>query len=133
MISDAIALYEMISKARASVVTKSALFDSTGARIHGSEDINVRVHQDADSAKDCWYSIEQIADYEFLRFPLNPSGVVEALATEDCTHDTYFRYVAVSHPPLRPSQSPPQARVKFMVVGYRPGDLLALMEGHAAT
>ena len=131
MISDAIALFELLSKARSSLPTKSALFDAQGNRLQGDPDIQVEAHS-WDNQKSIYYRITPIEGYEFLRFPVNPGGVQEHLAADGLgNHDSFFKYVATSHHPLRPTQTAPQVMVKFIVVGYKTSDLLGLMEGQA--
>lgn len=128
MISDAIALFDLLNKARSKIVTKSALFDAQGNRLQGDTDIHIELHSWED--KSIYYRVTPIEGYEFLRFPVNPGGVQEHLTYDGLgSHDNFFKYVATSHHPLRPTQTPPQVMVKFIVVGYKTSDLLGLAEG----
>lgn len=71
-----------------------------------------------------------VEDYIFLRIPVNPGSVSESsgsVAGSINADSTYFRYVAA---PTGMIVGPPQpnVRVGFVVVGYKPEDLLGLSE-----
>jgi hypothetical protein len=131
MISDAIALYDLIRKIKHRHEVLSALFSWDGTRLKGDPRVVVKVRIGGVSEQDLWwYEVEPVNDFLFLRFPVNPGSVVESAGRDpnEPTSDTkYFRYVsgpsgAVQGHPLS------NVRVNFMVFGYKPDDLLAIGE-----
>lgn len=131
MISDAIALYEILRKIKHRHEVLSALFSWDGTRLKGDARIVVRVRKGGAGEQDLWwYEVEPFEDYQFLRIPVNPGSVAESAGRDprDPNSDTkYFRYVsgpsgAVQGHPLS------NIRVSFMVFGYKPDDLLAISE-----
>ena len=131
MISDAIALYDLIRKVKHRHEVVSALFSWEGSKIKGDPRIAVSVHKGGPGEEDLWwYQIEPLEDYRFLRIPVHPGSIVESACREpnQPNSDTRsFRYVsgpsgAVQGHPLS------NIRVSFMVFGNKPDDFLAIGE-----
>lgn len=137
-ISDAIALVQFVREIYSGYKKPqiiSALFDWEGKRIEGDSRLEVEVHYAfgklGPGADYWWYSIKAFQDYLFVRMPVNPGGVVEAVDKEEAqdkivigAHSTdarYFRYVSAN--PLREWVN---VRVSFMVFAYKPSDLLSV-------
>lgn len=133
MISDAIALYELLRGIRLEHRVLSALFDADGSRVEGDDELSVRVHQGAGDTNKWWYETCGPTGYEFVRIPVNVGGVVESLGQaqgQGSRDSKYFRYVAA--PDGRVHGDLVNVRVNFMVFAYRPKDLLNLGEGRIA-
>jgi len=62
--------------------TISAYFDYNGERIHGNEKIVVEKHPDTKSEKEnvWWFSVQEIPEYTFERFPVGSQSVYELIA-----------------------------------------------------
>ncbi len=132
MISDAIALYELLTKKWKDYKVISAFFDWKGNRIEGSENIEAEIHYFKDAPRDeAWfYSIKNYEDYVFLRIPVNPGSVVESPVSDGKTPDAnFFRYIKSPDGFVRNVGHWPNVKVDFMVIGYKPKDLLKLAEG----
>ncbi|MCK5112129.1 MAG: hypothetical protein KAQ84_01175 [Thermoplasmatales archaeon] len=132
MISDAIALYELLTKKWKEYKVISALFSWDGTKLEGEDKIEVEMHYFNDAPKDeAWfYFIKPINDYVFLRIPVNPGSVVESPVKINKTPDaTYFRYVKAPDGFIRNVGHWPNVKTDFMVIGYMPKDLLKLAEG----
>ena len=72
-----------------------------------------------------WFSVEPIQDYIFIRFPLNANGCEEIIGIksgEELPDPAYWRWVqaARSGTIVDGSHAPPNAKVDFVVVGYKP-------------
>lgn len=141
MIADAIALIQLVREVYSGYrkpLIISALFDWKGKRIEGDKRLEVEVHYPygelGPGADNWWYSVKPLEDYKFVRMPVNPGGVIEAVDKEDAAdrmvvgaHSTdarYFRYVHTN--PLREWVN---VRVDFMVFAYKPSDLLSVEKG----
>lgn len=106
----------------------SALFDAEGKRTSGSELIevvNIPGHDDSV----WWYAVKDVPDYIFIRMALIPSCVQEIagrVAGEKNPNATYWRWIATERQGLiaDDSQSPPNIRVSFIVIGYKPKALM---------
>ena len=132
MISDAIALYDILSKKWKEYKVVSAMFSWDGKRIFGDERIEVNTQYFNDAPKDeAWfYSIKNYEDYVFLRIPVNPGGVVESPVNVGKTPDAnFFRYIKAPDGFIRNVGHWPNVKTDFMVIGYKPKDLLNLAEG----
>ena len=129
MISDAIALYELIRRIYADRQREilGALFDSDGNRLEGNERLSVTVHP-GQEPNVWWYSVDPLENHLFIRIPVNAGSVIESLGTpegEGSAHADYFRYVRV--PDGRLFGGPiPSVKVSFMIFGYKPSDLLSV-------
>ena len=134
MISDAIALYDLLRRIHGERKIISALFDWEGKRLEGDE--RLKVHKDRQtipiSGPQWWYSIEPFEDYQFIRFPVNPGGVVEDLGAADGDqnpHQDCFRYIPTPDGTIRGSEQH-NVKMNFMVFAYKPSDLLSTGKDH---
>ena len=103
--------------------------------MEGDERLEVEVHyaygKPQAGSDYWWYSVKPFDDYLFVRIPVNPGGVVEAVDKAEgqdliagaakSTDARYFRYVQAN--PLREWVN---VRVSFMVFAYKPSDLLSV-------
>ncbi len=137
-VSDAISMVTLIRQVYRNRRIISALFDWEGKRIEGNEKLKVRKLGGFHNV--WWYTVEPIDDYQFVRIPVNPGAVVEAIdyagkgtsplaeATDNPISNN-FRYVPVHWPQEAVTawgfKYVPNAKVSFMVFAYRPSDLLA--------
>jgi hypothetical protein len=122
MISDAIALYELVSKKWEQYHIMSALFKWDGTRSEGDDQIIVDLHKQQDGT--WYYSVKEVPDYVFIRIPVNAGGILEKYGSEgDGADSKFFRYVAVPDGRIY-GGSIQNVKVDFMVFGYRPKDLL---------
>ncbi len=128
MISDAIALYELLSKKWEQYKIISALFRWDGTRVEGDERIEIDVHRAEDGT---WhYSVKEVPEYVFIRIPVNAGGVLEKAGTvsgEKSADTRYFRYIPVPDGRIY-GGTIQNVKVDFMVFGYRPKDLLHIRE-----
>lgn len=131
MISDAIALYELITKKYKDIKIISAMFDFEGNRLYGDKNIVVvkNSYKDAPKDKAWFYSIEKYKDYVFIRIPVNPGCVIESPAMHDRPDANFFRYIKAPDGFIRNAGYWPNVRTDFMVVGYQPKELLNLVKG----
>ena len=130
MISDALAVYNLLREIHGKAKILAALFDPDGSRLEGDDQISVEVHRESDDSDVWWYEIKPLDDYEFIRIPVNVSAVVESLGQiegKPGRDADYFRYVPVPDGRIRGKL--PSVRINFMVFGYRPKDLLSLARG----
>jgi hypothetical protein len=130
MISDAIALYDLFikySKMASDFKIISAMFDCDGKLIEGNLNIKVNILPYTGESKAWFYNIEKIDDYVFIRIPVNVGLVIEAPgAINDQNPDSeYFRFVSVPDGHICGGVKP-NVKVNFIVVGYRPKQLLDL-------
>jgi len=131
MIGDAIALYELIRKMSSQASVLSALFDVDGTRLEGDENIGISLHPLEGNDNVWWYEVQPIEGYEFIRIPVNAGAVIESLGTPKDGKNRvadYFRYVSVPDGHIY-GGTIVNVRVKFMVFGYRPTDLMAAGKG----
>ncbi len=124
MISDAITMYEFVTKNLEDRAILTAYFKWDGTRISGNERITV---EKVDSEKGSWfYKINDVEDFVFLRIPTHMSAVIEIvgmIAGETAKDSNYFRYVGVPTGQIFGGVLP-NVKVDFMVFGYKPNDLL---------
>ena len=127
MISDAIALFELISKMRDRIETISAFFRWDGTRISGDEGIEVVKNDQEDGT--WYYSIKEIDNYVFIRIPVNAGGVIEKIGSPagENPDSKYFRYIGVPDGRIYGGVLS-NVKVDFMVFGYKPEDLLRIQE-----
>ncbi len=128
MISDAIALLELIHRIYRGRKIISALFDWEGKRLEGNERLKIDVH--SEDATRWYYSVEPFEDYQFIRIPVNAGAVVESLGTiagESNPRAEYFRYIPVPDGRIRGGE-PTNVKVNFMVIAYKPSDILSTAE-----
>jgi len=130
MISDAIALYDLIRRVYQGRKILSALFDPDGKRLNGDERLAIEVHPLKGNPAVWWYSVNPLEDHQFIRIPVNAGAVIESLGTPEGQKNSdaaYFRYVPVPDGHIFGGEIP-NVRVAFMVVAYKPSDLLAITE-----
>lgn len=129
MISDVIAFIELVHKISEKFKIISTLFSWDGKRIEGDEKIQVEKHDQEDGT--WYYSIKDLDDYIFIRMPVNMSGVIERVGQvpgENSSDSKYFRYLPVPDGTIRGSPIP-NVKVDFIVIGYKPKDILNLTKG----
>jgi hypothetical protein len=106
----------------------AALFDPDGLRKEGDKRINVILHTEQQEEGTWWYEVEAMDDYSFVRFPVIESGIAEVLGQEVGASNPdarYWRWVGQGLPGrIYGSAGASNARVDFMVVGYRPSALV---------
>ncbi len=135
-VSDAISMYSLIRQVYRNRQIVGALFDPDGKRIEGSDKLKVKKHLGFQNI--WWYSVDPLDDYQFVRIPVNPGAVVEAIDRggtliadpTDNPESGSFRYVPVHWPEKAVTATGrpyvPNAKVSFMVFAYKPSDLLSV-------
>ena len=129
MIGDAIALLDLIKGLYENRSVKSALFEWDGEKISGDEDIKLVVHKSELNPNEWYYNVFPIEGYEFVRLPLNASGVIEQLANiegEEIFDSNYFRYIPMDDGVAKFGGKVPNAKTKILIYGYKVKDLLDL-------
>lgn len=130
MINDALAFIDFLKKHWTEYSIKSALFNSDGSRVEGDTFIEVeRIPMDGN--KEIWfYKVKEKPEYEFVYMPVIPSlyvdyGRIDGTANPDAK---VFRFVGN---PLAKFTSGGESNVlaNFIIVGYKPKDLLSTKEG----
>ena len=105
----------------------AALFDAEGRRTDGNDKIEV-VKLDGERADIWWYCVKEVPGYVFDRVPLTASCVQEMparLTNEQNPRADYWRWYAMERiGTLVDGTSPPNIKVSFIVVGYKPKALL---------
>ena len=117
MISDVLALVDFIKKTQAEWNVKVAHFDGSGVKIHGDNDVNVTVRT-TPNANMFYFEVITIDGYTFLRYPVNPGGVIEDLAplTDGTFSSTIFRFIREGR---LSASGHTNVRVPFIVYGYK--------------
>lgn len=129
MIADAIALYELLRRVYGERQIMSGLFDWDGTRIAGDSRLKINVHPFGEEGVIWYYSVEPVEDFEFVRIPVSAGGLIEDLRrepTEKNTTTEYFRYIRAV---VSTDADRWNVKVRFMVIGYRPEDLLGIAKG----
>lgn len=103
----------------------SAHFSWDGTRAEGSDKIEIEKHTEEKSPETWWYTVKPLPDYMFVRIPLTASGIQELLGCvsgESNPDSCYWRWVALPKPGVivGGNYTPPNAKVDFMVIGYKP-------------
>lgn len=128
MISDAIALLELILNTFGKSNVPSALFDWEGNRIEGDDRIKVNlIKGQGEESKAWWYCVEAVENYQFIRIPVNASAVIESLGApinENNRVSDYFRYIPTPDGHIY-GGTISNVKVNFMIFAYRPSDLLS--------
>ena len=117
-------LFHQIAKSQEGRIRSiSASFDADGTRAAGDERIEVTKDKE-------FFRVKPVEDYEFLRIPVNPSGVIELLGTDEngLFDSDLWRWIRAplpnereySYPEVKTSSS---VRVRFLVFGYKSEDL----------
>ena len=104
----------------------SALFRSDGSRIEGSEEIVIETHTD-DRPDIWWFEVKELEDYTFIRIPTIESCVDELAGSvkgEKNPDARFWRWVVRARQGTIVGGDPPNIKVDFVVVGYRPKALI---------
>jgi len=130
MIGDILALIDFLRKYWTEYSVKSALFNSDGKRIEGDSFIEVDKIPMRGNDKVWFYKVKDKPEYEFIYMPVIPSlsvdyGLKDGAANPDAK---IFRFVSN---PMAGFTSGGASNViaDFIVVGYKPKDLLSAREG----
>lgn len=102
----------------------SGYFKFDGTLIHGSKKIKVELNKTGRSDV-FWFNVAALDDYVFVRFPINSSGVEELIGKvvgEQLPDPIYWRWVtkAQSGTIVGGNYNPPNTKIDFVVVGYKP-------------
>ena len=102
----------------------SSYFRFDGTRVEGSSKINVELIKSEDK-KIFWLNVSPIDSYVFVRFAINDGGCEELIGTEKgevYPNPNYWRWVeaARSGTIVGGNYQPPNAKVDFVIVGYKP-------------
>lgn len=132
MIADALALIDFLKKNKDQYVTKSALFQWDGAHLEGSKEVEIEIirFQEPEKANQWFYRVKPKEGYVFVHMPLIPGAVhVDngQLVSDTNPNAEIFRYVGNMFSAVM-SGGNPNVKTNFIVVGYRPKDLLNLKE-----
>jgi len=129
MIGDALTLIDFLKKHWTEYSVKSALFRADGTRVDGDDFIVVDKIPVQDNDKIWFYKVREQPQYEFVYMPVIPSlhidyGQIHGAQNPDAK---VFRFVGN---PLAKftSGGEPNVIADFIVVGYKPKDLLAAKE-----
>lgn len=128
MISDTIAIYELLTKKWNDYKVISALFNGYGKRIDGDKNIEIIKH---DVAGNIWYfSVSEYKNFIFIRIPTNPGCVIETTGSVDGQNNdsNIFRYIAVPDGHIYGSAPFSNVKTDFMVIGYDPKTFLNIKE-----
>jgi hypothetical protein len=115
---------EFIYRVRGSGVI-AAYFRHDGARIHGSDKIEIELHQKSET--EWWYSVKPIQDYAFVRVPVVEScahELVGQVVGEQVPDARYWRWIAPVLPGRIYGGEAANLKVDFLVFGYRPKALI---------
>ena len=112
--------------AEANVISAYCKFD--GNKVEGHDNINVELIK-TETPEVFWLTVNNIKDYAFVHIPINDSGVHELIGTiqsESYPDSNIWRWVAKPEPGVivGGNYTPPNAKVDFIVVGYRPKALI---------
>jgi len=104
------------------VISSYHRFD--GNRVDGSSKIDVEMIK-TENDEAFYLTVKPLKDYIFVRFPLNSSGCEEEIATlngETYPDPNVWRWMqsARSGTIVGGQYTPPNAKVDFVVVGYKP-------------
>jgi len=106
----------------------SALFEWDGARVEGSDLVKIEKHPTEGRDDVWWYSVEDVPDYTFVRFPVIESSLEElsgTIAGEKNPDARYWRWIAtLRRGVLVGGGDAPNIKVRFIVIGYKPKALL---------
>lgn len=107
----------------------SAYFNSNGERTAGSDKIEIEKHSQGENATTWWYSVKKQPEYTFVRIPVISSGIQELIGTvvgENNADARIWRWVDLPAPNVIVGGNyiPPNAKVDFIVVGYKPNALI---------
>lgn len=112
--------------AEANVISAYCKFD--GNKVEGHKNITVELIK-TETPEVFWLKVVSLEDYAFVHIPINDSGVHELIGTikgETYADTNIWRWVAKPEPNVivGGNYTPPNAKVDFIVVGYRPKALV---------
>ncbi|MFA4937437.1 MAG: hypothetical protein WC575_04115 [Patescibacteria group bacterium] len=128
MISDVISLIDFLRKHYLEYKVKSALFSVDGIHIEGDETIQVEKVSTLDQ-RVWFYKVKEVDGYEFVYMPVIPSLYIDygQLQGQSNPDSKIFRFVG--NPMAKfTSGGEPNVVANFIIVGYRPKDLLKSRE-----
>lgn len=128
MISDVITLIDFLSKHKRDYQTKSALFSYDGTKINGDNLIEVQKIPTND-VRIWFYKIKEVTNFEFIYMPVIPSLYIDYGQFEGDTNPNAKIFRFVGNPLAKfSSGGEPNVKANFIVVAYKPSDLLVLRE-----
>jgi hypothetical protein len=107
----------------------AALFDEEGNRTDGSDKIEIEKHPNGNRPDIWWYTVKEVPGYVFDRIPLTASCVMEEagyISGDNNPHAAHWRWRGFERKNylLNGTNDPPNIKVSFIVVGYKPKALL---------
>lgn len=129
MIADALSLIEFLQKRWQQYTVISALFKWDGTRLEGDERIKTERITVGDLQDKWFYRVKEVEGYVFVYMPVIPTVYVDygTLQGDQNPDAKVFRFVGNIFSPVI-SGGNPNVRVDFIVVGYKPKDLLQIKE-----
>lgn len=117
MLSDVLNLVDHIKKISKEWNVKVAHFSGDGSKIGGDSDIIMQIHLSPTPVR-FFFQVTPIEGYTFLRYPVNPGGVIEELGrTASGLYDSnYFRYIPYGRLSANGLNN---VIVPFIVYGYK--------------
>ena len=130
MISDALSLIEFLKKHWVEYSVKSALFNSDGSRVEGDSFIEIDRIPTTGNEKMWFYKVREKPEYEFVYMPVIPSLYVDYGQIHGTNNPDAKVFRFVGNPMSKfTSGGEPNVLASFIVVGYKPKDLLSAREG----
>ena len=110
----------------ADVISSYHRFD--GVRVEGSLNIEIELTK-TNNDQEFFLSVKPLLEYVFVRFPINASGCEEIIGKtegEEYADPTYWKWVQCSRSGtiVGGQNTPPNAKVDFIIVGYKPKALI---------
>lgn len=114
----------------------SAYFRYDTTRVYGSDKIKVILHKTG-KKEVFWFNVDTLDDYVFVRFPINDAGCEEIIGTVGgavLPDPNIWRWVqsARSGTIVSGNYEPPNAKVDFVVVGYKPKAVIHYLSNGAS-
>jgi len=130
MIADIISLIEFLRKNWDRCQVINALFDWEGKRIEGSSKIVVDRIEVEGREEQWFYKIKELKDYVFIFMPVIPTYIDYGTKRGDKNPDArFFRFVGNSFSSVI-SGGNPNVKVSFIVIGYKPKNLLTIKKNY---
>lgn len=129
MIGDVISLIEFLRNHYSEYSVKSALFSSDSKRIEGDLIIEVIKIPSSNNSRIWFYKVKEVEDYEFVYMPVIPSLFTDygQIQNQQNPDSKIFRFVGNPMSSFT-SGGAPNVITNFIVVGYRPKDILLFRE-----
>ena len=107
----------------------SAFFRWDGVRVEGSERIEIEKHPQEGQDDIWWLSVKEVPEYTFVRMPVIESCVQEIVGQmegEKNPDTRFWRWIpqARSGVIVGGQYTPPNVKVDFLIIGYRPKALI---------